>query len=584
MPDPSDVFLSTNAEVMSSPKPESGLRQLVKCLWTHNPFYLVSLALVLHSTRLWHHDSIDVFNPWPLMSIIGCYLMLVAVTGFLLIKLGRVWDDARSIFLVILLLFVELSLIFDSILIRDLKTGTMLLLTGWSAAVTVSECMLRGLRMQLPWTYRGPYHLLLAIMFLYPLYVVSGPGGTDAVVWRIFWFSPAVAIALLWLLPAIHRGRTDLIRNGTPWNWPWYPWTLFGFLAICLSLRAWALTLSFDPVTSQGLDDAMRMQGIFGCYFLVPVALASGILLIEAGIVERQRLLNLAGLATPLICLFLALPFEGGSGPYMEFRSQFAERFGSPFWVTLNICWIFYAYAMIRGVNSAIAGLLGTAIAIMVAGRLGHNSGHALGHPAFLLSASAGIVVLRGWQRSDSRIFVAGLLGLYLAGRELAPQSWNPLFREAIAWNLFCAGILFAGLAFQDRSSRSWQRIGSILATANCALAAILPAVITSKVQTLTPLTYCLGVTIVVVTYAWMTRQSECRSAALACMSITVTRVLFAFADLIKTTFHWDGALYFVVGIATFLVAVVISMLKSSKSPETPDASPGPTEKPPATA
>ncbi|MDB5386726.1 MAG: hypothetical protein JWM11_2372 [Planctomycetaceae bacterium] len=539
----------------------------MKCLWTHNPFYLISVALVLHSVRLWHHDSIEAFNPWPLMSIIGGYLLLVAVTGFLLIKLGRVWDDARSIFLVILLLFVELSLIFDGILLRDVSNGTLLLVTGWSAAVVVSECLLLGLRMRLPWTYRGPYHLLLALMFLYPVFVMSGSGGSEAVVWRIFYFSPCVAVALLGLLPAVRRGRAELVQNGTPWNWPWYPWTLFGFLTVCLSLRAWALTLSFDPVTNQGLDDAMRMQGMFGSYFLIPVVLSLGVLLLEASLVERRQILNVLGLIAPAVCLVLAIPFEGGSLPYLEFRNQFADRFGSPFWLSLNFCWAFYTYALIRGVKESIAGVLGAALAIMVFGRIWPSPAYLLGFPAIPLLVSAAIAMIRGAIRNDSRIFLAGLLGVTLAARDMSPEFWSPLLREAIAWNLASTGILLTGLLFHDRAAKYWQRAGSMLLAVNCALAAIIPAIFELRLPNAAPLTYCVLATFLAVAYASVTRLRECRISAVVCLVISAARAMLEFAELLKKNFHWDGALYFVVGIGTFAVAVAISTLKSTSSP-----------------
>ncbi|MDB5338428.1 MAG: hypothetical protein JWN70_4047, partial [Planctomycetaceae bacterium] len=543
-------------------------------LWTHNPFYLISLALVLHSTRLWHHDSMEAFNPWPLMSIIGGYLLLVAVTGFLLIKLGRVWDDARSILLMILLLFLELTLLVDDILIRDVRTGTMLLCMGWSAAVLISECLLIGLRMRLPWTYRGPFHLLLALMFLYPLFLVSGTNDGHEMVWRIFWFSPCVAAALLCLLPAVHRGRGALAQNGTPWSWPLYPWALFGFLTICLGLRAWALTLSFDPVMGQGFDEAMQMQGIFGSYFLIPVVLALGILALEAGVVERRQVLILTGLIAPIVCLRMAVPVGGGSWPFLEFRAQFTERFGSPTWLMLNGCWLFYAYALCRGVKVAAVGMLGMAVTIMVCGRIWPHQGAAFGLPALPLLLTSGWVLLQGWRRGDSWYFVAGLLGACAAGRDMDPGLLIPLAREAVWWNLSCLGILLSGLLFQDRAAKYWKQVGSALLAVNCLLAAVLPNLVEVNLPYGSLLAYCVVATSIAAAYAWVTRLFECRSAAAACMVFAAARLMLDSADLLKRSFHWDGALYFVVGLGAFVVAVVISAIKSARSSLTPPAVP----------
>src|SRR5579872_5720503 len=265
-------------------------RQVARFVYTQNPFYLLSVAFVLHSTRLWYRQGAGPFDPWPLMEIICGYILLVAVVGFVLVRFGKVWDDARSIFLILLLLFVELSLTFDGVLVSQPATGRALLATGLTLAVVVSEGLLIGLRIRLPWLYRIPYHLFLALLFLYPLAIVTGLGGdTRAALWRVYLFSPATAVVLLTLLPAIRRGPQYVAQTGTPWHWPWFPWGLFGFLTICAGLRAYALSLSFDAVLMQTLDEAMRLESAFGLYFLVPILLAVAVLLIEAGIVTQNR-------------------------------------------------------------------------------------------------------------------------------------------------------------------------------------------------------------------------------------------------------------------------------------------------------
>lgn len=543
----------------------TGLHDVIKCLWTHNPFYLISLALVLHSTRLWHHDSVDVFNPWPLISIIGGYLLLISVTGYLLIRFGRVWDDARSIFLVILLLFVELSLIFDSSLQRHFPEGVQLAVIGWVASIAISEVLLRGLKISLPLAYRGPYHLLLALMYLYPVFVASGnhPATT---LWRIFWFSSCVGAALLTLLPAIHFGRKSLLNNGTPWPWPWYPWTLFGFLALCLSLRAWVLTLSFDPVLSQGFDEAMQLQGMFGCYFLIPIILAIGVLLFEAGVVERRQTLLLYGLGAPLLALACAYPYEGGSFPYLEFRREITNLWGSPTWLTLNAAWLFFAYALLRGATTSLIGLLVTASALMIFPRA-WPTGIEPALPAELpLLISAFLVLLSGWRQGDSRIFVAGFSGLCIAGYDLMPEFMGVAIRAAIVWNLACLGVLLSGLMFRDSAARVCQILGSSLLAFNCAMAIMLAALVDLQLPLGAQLLYGVCVALTATGYFVLTRLRECWYSAMVCWALTAARFVLDFAEFLKRSFHWDGALYFVVGMLTFAIAVTISLVKSQRT------------------
>ena len=230
-------------------------------IYTHNPFYLLSVAFVLHSTRLWLNTHTWPYAPWPLMGIIGGYIVLVAVVGSLVIRVARAWDNARSILFILLLLFVELSLTFDPVLVPQPRLGLMLLVIGWGLAVAVSEGLFWVLPIRLPLLFRGPYHLLLALLFLYPPLIVAGlRTETVSAIWRIWAFSLVSGVALLTLLPALRRGPAYVRDNGTPWNWPWFPWPLFVFLVLCLGARSYALTLSFDSVLTQGFREAMQLQ------------------------------------------------------------------------------------------------------------------------------------------------------------------------------------------------------------------------------------------------------------------------------------------------------------------------------------
>ena len=118
----------------SSELQPTGLRsssRLRRLICSQNPFYLLSVCFVLHASAQWFHsDSGESFSPWPLLGLTVGYIALLAITGFVIVRFGKVWDDARSILLLILLLFVEMSLIFDETLVREPDTGRRLLIAG----------------------------------------------------------------------------------------------------------------------------------------------------------------------------------------------------------------------------------------------------------------------------------------------------------------------------------------------------------------------------------------------------------------------------------------------------------------------
>jgi len=91
---------------------------LSRRLSTENPFYLLSAAFVIHSTGL----SIDGGLPLRvLLSLIGGYLLLLVIVGLGIVRFWKVWDDARSIFLILILLMLELSICFDPVSYTHLR-------------------------------------------------------------------------------------------------------------------------------------------------------------------------------------------------------------------------------------------------------------------------------------------------------------------------------------------------------------------------------------------------------------------------------------------------------------------------------
>ena len=281
-----------------------------------NPFYLLSAAFVVHGTGLSIAGGADGLAAEVLLALVGGYLLLMAIVAFAIVRLWRVWDDARSILLIVLLLFVELALIADGTLLAETARGIRLLLIGLAVAVLASECVLRGLRLSLPLCYRGPFYLQVGLLFLYPLVLLTPihNGTSEPIQWGLFGFSIAVALSVAALIPAMRRGSAGLTR-GAGWDWPWYPWTIFVFFGFCLCLRLYTLCLSFDPVTMLSREAAIgRLESVFAPYFLIPPVYAACWLVLEAAARRGHVKTRLAALLLPVVCLLLAFPGTGSNG------------------------------------------------------------------------------------------------------------------------------------------------------------------------------------------------------------------------------------------------------------------------------
>jgi hypothetical protein len=159
-------------------------------------------------------------------------------------------------------------------------------------------------------------------------------------------------VVFLTLIPAIRRGRDYTRGNGSRWPWPFFPWSVFVFLALAVCGRAFLLCWSFHLLPNPS------ERVIFAPYFLVPFGLAIAVLLLEVGIVERNRMTRWIALAIPLGLVTIAALGHRSEAIYEEFLRHFTMRLGgSPLFVALSAAGVFYIYAQARHVPLALEGV-----------------------------------------------------------------------------------------------------------------------------------------------------------------------------------------------------------------------------------
>lgn len=562
-------------DATSDPEPASTNPSAIharRCWWlrrlcSQNPFYLLSVCFVLHGIAHWYHvDSGVAFSPWPLLWITAGYTLLLAMTGFVIIRFGRVWDDARSILLIILLLFVQLSLIFDETLVSDPLTGRKLLLLCWIFSAVLSEALLRGIGIRLPWLYRLPYHGLLALLFLYPL--TLAPVGTRLpnadVLWRIFLFPTVAAVLMLTLIPAIRRTSASTRENGTPWLWPWYPWSLFVFLGICICFRSYALSQSFDPVLGESTSSAMNFTSAFGVYFVVPMVFACGFLLQEIGLIENRRGTVFFSLLVPVLCLRMSIPASTASGPYFDFLNQLVNNLGSPIWLSLLLGSGFYTIAALRSIQLAELCL---PITLMILTRIGPQTidSTTLSAPQWwpLVALSVFEFGLGMWRRDSHLNLVAccaAVAALHIGTTSIEPSL--AFVRHAMVPALLMIAVLLIGALFDDDFAWLLRLLGApllVIATA-CGFAIIeqsgpRPIWIAAL--------FLVAMTLISQVYAIAMRMPLYQLSTLICGTGGSLGLIEMAAIYFIRESGWKGATSFVIGISCLALATTISCWKA---------------------
>ena len=340
--------------------------ELARCvgLGLHEQPVLRAECAFLVCLGLWvsFGSQVDASQTWSLLLGMAGYTLLLAVTACLLVRFVGVWDDVRTVMLLVVLLFLATSVTFDEVVARDPGRGC--LLSGWAlvrgggqrgdaARGFLGDCR-RSLAcciiLSSPyssfirWCLRGSSIDRIASNCRGPCLAFRPP--------RCLFFSHSC--------PRSGAVATTWRDNGSPWPWAWYPWTLFGVLAFAVPARSARSRWSMHHVPSAGGEPY-----IFGPYFLVPFGMAIAAVLLEIGLVERRRGVAVGALLVPPILVLLTLVGHCADPTYQWFLDRFVARLGgTPFYLTLLISAGFFAYAVLRGVPTALDALMAAMVAL----------------------------------------------------------------------------------------------------------------------------------------------------------------------------------------------------------------------------
>lgn len=546
----------------------AGMRRVARLLYNHNPFYVASTALVLYGLYASFLGDSEAFQTRAMIGGLMGFTLLLAFMAWLIVRLGNVWEDARTILLLVALLFVAVSVACDFSLadfdprgVRSFRWGLENFLGGYLFAVLVSEGLLLSLRIRLPFWFRAPYHLFLALFFLYPPAIA--PLLVDAwnrwLPWALFGFSPAAGLAMLTLLPAVRRGPEYVRGNGTPWTWPWFPWTLFVALGLAVGLRHYSLCVSLHPVP--GLASTFRP------YFLVPFLFAANVVLLEGAIAARRRGLQVVALCLPIGLLALA-GYDGGMNFWhREFLSDFIRLTGgTPLFYTLVAVVALHALAVVRRVPTAPDAVTMSVAALSVVGPAAHGSTGYIS-PAPLMLLAAGIVQLYAAhrRRSTPRLFAAACLAL-AAVTTHRYGTWFTDYYGAVPWHLLLAVILVIGTVPNDRFARWLQYagvglFGAFLVAWGLSVSDTRLAPTSADRTTVILLGYPLAMALLAAAYARLVGNRAYWIIAAAHMASWSAVAGWRGYGAARQTLAGLG--YLVGGAACFLFAAVISLLKT---------------------
>jgi len=568
----------------SQPARAASENDLVRLLYNHNPFYLLSACLFVYglksifrvgnSAMLFEAGTVGYMEPWGLMLSLAAVTLLMSLTAIVIVRFGGVWEDARSIVMVVLLMFFAISVSFDELLTvksdRD-AGGTILSVVLLMAASTcfcigISETLIRGLLVRLRPTWRLPLYLFLILFFGYPVLLLPEvvPISKTQIQWLIGFFPFFAGLIALTLIPAIRQGSGSVASNGTPWSWPMFPWSPFVMIACAVMFRSFSLTISFD---APGLTNHF-WDSTFGVYLLVPFLLAVLVLLLEISIVERLPRLQHGVMACSPLLLLLAHPLLvpwNRLPSYVAFVDQLTYSIASPFYLALCGLLLFFLWALLRGVKFAefgvVLALLGLAIVptrIFVNTTVGIGLLERQSWPLIILGV---IYAVRFWRQRSS--VAAGIvvmtlifiLRLMLSNRGFG--AWN----NFVSLNITLIAVIWLGRAIRDSFADILREIAPPLLTVTTISGTIM--LMKLGVPVFVTVQYALLMTAASLVFAKIWKSSFWLTIfSLHCIILTggvVVSVTWLFV-VMKLP---DGVKTVILAGLSFLTAVTVSALKA---------------------
>jgi hypothetical protein len=539
-----------------SPSAEGCASFWLRRIYNHNPFYVISAALVMYGLHVSFAGRLDPTQGWLLVRLLAGYALMLAGAGIAIVRLGQVWEDARTLVCLVVVILVALASSFDRACLDDDLQGAKFLAAGFSFAIALCELLIRGLKIRLPWNYRLPFYAQLALLFAYPAWLgrLSINDREHEMAWYVLGLPTLQALATLLLVPAARRRGADVANNGTPWNWPWYPWPALVLLGVAGVLRAIAMSMSFD--NAQGFAAGIEP------YAFIPLALAWCVVGFEGKHSGERPSQAWVAVLAPLALLFLSMPGIDGSPAQMHYLSLLRGAVGSPIQVTAILLTIYFCYLRMRGVRAAEFGLV---VALSVLAVVDHST-VSLDRlaPLQLVPAAAAIALLvvgAIWRASSIRTCAA--VGAVIAatyysgfGSELfASRGYLPL-HAGIAFTLL------VGLAFRDAFGRWIAAAAPGLIITAAVGATIAYRFLFPTVEPLNHAAWCLA--LAAIAYAYRRRVRRLDDLIAIAWTLSTAAVLAAehvvrasFAQLVlpgKSWLAWGGA--------CFVVGLVISLVK----------------------
>ena len=400
---------------------EGGVQSFGRFLYNNNPFYLISCLLVIYGCQSLAVSSGDVIEKSIRMAGgIASYAVLMALISVAVVRFAKVWEDARSILIVVLISLVAVTTGFDELCIAQQPVAKMFAAATAVLVIVLVEAVLWLCKIRLDIWYRLALYVHYAVLIGFPLLLGDAVAKRNDPLanWGSILFSTSIALGLLLLVPALRRGSNSISHSGTPWSWPLFPVSAFLVLIVLAGIRSHAIWMSFG---------FYGQAGKFEPFLLLPIVAAVLVMVAETGLGQGKRpLQQFALFGTPVLILCSA---TNQGATWLPIGDEIQALFGSSLTVCLATMLLVYGWMALRGVEHAAFGLPTTLVVMGIAAPIPETASQfGVDHWVFPMLASLILIAmtLRRWDRDWLWTLAASTLVMAIAmlgqsiGRDVA--------------------------------------------------------------------------------------------------------------------------------------------------------------------
>ena len=293
----------------------------------------------------------ELIESWNVAYILMTYTTILNVIGLILVRLRKVWEDARTLSILTFIILLTIPMIMDELVIKNLDHTEMIFNIYFLFVLMNIKLFFYISKIKLPFLYYISLFLTLGVYIYYPIlllpYLIEPNRNMSLLLIYLFpFFLTLSCLPSILLLDRI----SNKVVNPTPWVLPWNPWLLLVLVLLSTPFKVYTLMMVYVP--------GKMILPYLGILFMMPVFLVLAFFFLKVGLREGKSIYYKLYWSCLILSLgstiFLLLEKDK-----MQIFIEMLEYHGiSTLFISCALCLLLKIYALFKSVPFSKVGVL----------------------------------------------------------------------------------------------------------------------------------------------------------------------------------------------------------------------------------